>query len=367
MQVSYLDLKQLNISKEEVLKKAFENVLKSGWFILGEAVDKFEKEFSLFTQTKYCIGVANGLDALILSLKVLNIGEGDEVIVPSNTYIATWLAVSYVGATPIPVEPNIYTYNINTALIEEKISHKTKAIIPVNLYGQAAELEDIRNIAIKYNLYVIEDNAQSQGASYKDKPTGSWGDINATSFYPGKNLGALGDGGAVTTDNEELSQKIRVVRNYGSQKKYYNEIKGVNSRLDELQAAFLSEKLKYLSAENEERVRLAKVYDEELKNVGDLILPQISCNATSVYHIYLVRTKQRDELQNHLTNRNIGTVIHYPIPPHLQEAYQELGYKRGDFPLAEEIAETCLSIPLYPGLSAEQQGFVIEAIRQFFN
>jgi len=366
MKIPYLNLKDINLRHQEVLKNTFNEVLDSGWYILGKSVESFEREYADFSETKYCTGVANGLDALILSLKALEVGQGDEVLVPSNTYIASWLAVSYVGAIPIPVEPRLDTCNINPDLIEEKITSKTKVIMPVNLYGQAAELEAICAVAQKYGLFVLEDNAQAQGASYKGKLCGAWGDINATSFYPGKNLGALGDGGAVTTNTEALDRKIRVLRNYGSQKKYYNEIKGVNSRLDELQAAFLSEKLKFLQQDNTERNKLADIYNQELATVGDLVLPQLAEGATSVYHIYQIRTKQRNELQNYLTQQGIGTVIHYPVPPHLQQAYQELGYRKGDFPIAEEIAETCLSIPLFPGLLEDEQAYIVQTIKKFF-
>ncbi len=366
MKVPYLDLLKINKSYSEELRSAYEQTMDSGWYILGKNVDAFEKEYANYSQTKYCIGVANGLDALIISLKALQIGAGDEVIVPSNTYIASWLAISYVGATPIPVEPRLDTYNLNPELIVSKITSKTKAIMVVNLYGQAAELEAICDIAKQNNIAVVEDNAQSQGAKYKGKLTGSWGDINGTSFYPGKNLGAIGDGGAITTSNIDLLKFCRVFRNYGSEVKYFNEIKGINSRLDELQAAFLRVKLSDLNRTNAIRADFAKVYDEALANVGDLVLPKVAENATSVFHIYLVRTKRRDELAAYLAENGIGTVIHYPIPPHLQEAYSELGYKKGDFPIAEEIAETCLSLPLHQEMTKEDINYVIETIKKFF-
>lgn len=365
--VKFLDLQAVNKHYQKELYDAFHKVMDSGWFVLGENVDAFEKEYAAYSQTEYSIGVANGLDALIISLKALQIGAGDEVIVPSNTYIASWLAVSYVGATPVPVEPRLDTYNLNPELIQSKITSKTKAIMVVNLYGQAAELEAISFIAKKNNLAVVEDNAQSQGATYNGKPTGSWGDINATSFYPGKNLGAIGDGGAITTSNADLFKFCKVFRNYGSQVKYYNEIKGVNSRLDELQAAFLRVKLPDLDRTNAIRNDLAKVYDEALANVGDLVLPKIAENASSVFHIYIVRTKRRDELAAYLAEQGIGTVIHYPIPPHLQEAYSELGFKKGDFPIAEEIAETCLSLPLHQEMTKEDLDYVILKLKSFFN
>lgn len=366
MNIPYLDLKIQNFFIKQELTKAFEEVLHSGWYILGEKVEQFEKEYSQFNKVNYCVGVGNGLDALILSLKSLNIGKGDEVIVPSNTYIATWLAVSSVGAIPIPVEPRIDTYNINPELIEEKITRNTKAIIPVNLYGQAAELQEVCNIADKYNLFVIEDNAQAQGAMYNGKLTGSWGIINATSFYPGKNLGALGDAGAITTHNEELYQKVRKLRNYGSEKKYYNEIKGVNSRLDELQAAFLLVKLKHINNANNERINLAKLYNTLLANIDEINLPKLNPGSTSVFHIYVIRTPKRNELQAYLAKKGIGTLIHYPVPPHLQKTYSELNYKLGDFPIAEQIANTCLSLPLYPGMSIDQIEYIADQIKLFF-
>lgn len=366
MKVPYLDLKKINEKYSQDFKIAFTNVMDSVWYILGSNVSQFEQEYATFSEVNHCIGVANGLDALIVSLRALGIGKGDEVIVPSNTYIASWLAVSYVGATPIPVEPRISTYNINPELIEEKITAKTKAIMPVNLYGQAAELAEIKAIADKHNLFVIEDNAQSQGAYYKGKITGSWGDINATSFYPGKNLGAIGDAGAITTNNESLDKICRTFRNYGSQKKYFNEIKGVNSRLDELQAALMLPKLRDLNFCSKKRQEIAATYLTELAGIEGLILPQLAEGADSVYHIFLVRTKQRDAFANFLNENSIGTVIHYPIPPHLQEAYSELGYKKGDFPLAEEIAETCLSLPLHQEMTNDEINYVIQTVKKFF-
>ena len=365
--IPYLDLKKINLKYEAQLLSTIQETINSGWFVLGENVTKFEQEFAEFCDSKYCIGVANGLDALILSLKSLEIGPGDEVIVPSNTYIATWLAVSYVGAIPIPVEPNIETYNLDVNLISSKISNKTKAIIAVNLYGQAAELDQIYTLAEKNGIYLIEDNAQSQGASCRSKKTGGWGILNATSFYPGKNLGALGDGGAITTNNRELADKIRILRNYGSEKKYYNIVKGLNSRLDEIQAAILRIKLPCLEAENQERIDLAKRYISSLSKIKEISIPVQADTVNSVYHIFIVRTSRRDELQTYLASKNIGTLIHYPIPPHLQHAYSELNYKVGDFPIAELIADTALSLPLYPGLSHTDQDIVINEIKCFFS
>jgi len=306
------------------------------------------------------------LDAIIIALKTLNIGKGDSVIVPSNTYIATWLAVSYVGAEIIPVEPHPKTYNIDPTKIESAIQSNTKVIIPVHLYGQICEMDKIMAIAQKYNLFVIEDNAQAQGTYFKGKISGSWGHINATSFYPGKNLGALGDAGAITTNDEHLAQKAKTIRNYGSQKKYYNEVKGINSRLDELQAAFLKVKLKYLDEWNKERNQIAQWYYDYLKEIDEIILPTIHPDATSNYHLFVIRTPKRNELQEYLHQHQIGTLIHYPVPPHLQEAYKELGYKKGAFPIAEEIADTCLSLPMYPGLSKENVEYIAQTIKNFF-
>lgn len=366
MKIPFLNLKQVNEPFEKDFEQAYHDFIQSGWYILGDKVSTFEKEHSTFNKVQHTIGVANGLDALILSLKALEIGAGDEVIVPSNTYIASWLAVSYVGAIPIPIEPRLTTYNINPELIQAAIAPRTKAIMPVHLYGQICEMEEIMSIAEKHKLYVIEDNAQSQGATYKGKISGSWGHCNGTSFYPGKNLGALGDGGAVTTNHADLARKVGVIRNYGSEKKYYNEVKGINSRLDELQAAFLSIKLKKLDEDNAKRVEAAKLYNDLLQGVGDLVLPQIAQDATSVFHLYVIRTAERDELQAYLTENGIGTMIHYPIPPHLQLAYADLGYKKGAFPIAEEIAETGLSLPISPQITESDIIRVAKKITSFF-
>jgi dTDP-4-amino-4,6-dideoxygalactose transaminase len=366
LKVPFLNLHACNAIYETELVQAFQEVVNSGWFVLGEKVNQFEQSYAVFNQTKYAIGVGNGLDALILSLKALDIGEGDEVIVPSNTYIASWLGISYVGATPVPVEPNLATYNIDPTLIEAKITTRTCAIMPVNLYGQAAELDKISAIARKYNLYVVEDNAQAQGAKCGEKLTGAWGDLNGTSFYPGKNLGALGDAGGITTDNEEWANRIKVLRNYGSQKKYLNEVKGYNSRLDELQAALLTVKLKYLQVDNQRRQQVADWYNSYLQDCPSVILPQLGEYCTSVYHIYLIRTEQRDALQQFLNENGIGTLIHYPIPPHLQQAYQDLPFEKGSFPIAEKIADTCLSLPMSPVVTEKEVAYISATIKRFF-
>ena len=366
MQVPFLSFTDTNnLIKDEIINE-FQSFIDSGWYILGKRLEKFEIEYAKFSKTKYSVGVANGLDAIIIALKTLNIGAGDEVIVPSNTYIATWLAVSYVGATPVPVEPRLNTYNINPELIQEKITRRTKAIIPVHLYGQCCEMDEIINIAKKNNLFIVEDNAQAQGATFKNKSTGSFGEINATSFYPGKNLGAFGDAGAISTDNEVLANRAQVIRNYGSQKKYFNQEKGLNSRLDELQAGMLSIKLKHLSYWNNQRNIIANHFIDKLSNIENLILPQIAQNASSVFHLFVIRTTKRDQLQAYLDNHGIGTLIHYPLPPHLQEAYKDLKYKKGDFPIAEKIADTCLSLPIYPGLNSLQIDYICEKIKLFY-
>lgn len=349
------------------MMKAFEAFYDSNWFVLGERVKAFELEYAQFNQTDFAVGVSNGLDALHIALKTLEIGPGDEVIVPSNTYIATVLAVSFVGATPVFVEPKISTYNIDPDKIEAAITSKTKAIMPVHLYGQACEMEAITAIAEKHQLFIIEDNAQSQGASFKNKLTGSWGAINATSFYPGKNLGALGDAGAITTNSEVLAIKAKTLRNYGSDKKYYNEMIGFNMRLDECQAAFLSIKLNHLSKWTVERQTIASWYNEALKDCSHINLPTIAENATHVFHLYVIRSNKRDALQAYLSENGIGTLIHYPIPPHLQDAYQELGYQKGDFPIAEELADTALSLPLWPGMTREMVHKISQKISVFFD
>lgn len=362
MNIPFLNFEPMHSEVHDELQAAFNSVLKSNWFVLGNHVNQFETEYADFNQVKHVIGVSNGLDALHLSLLALGITKGDEVIVPSNTYIATVLAVSYVGATPVFVEPNIETYNIDVEKIEAAITNKTRAIMPVHLYGQACQMDKIQDLALKYNLYIIEDNAQSQGASFNGKLTGSFGHLNGTSFYPGKNLGALGDAGAVTTNDDELANKIRVLRNYGSNKKYFNETIGYNMRLDELQAAFLSVKLKQLAKWTAQRQEIASYYNELLKDIPGLILPKTAENATHSYHLYVIRTKNRDELQKHLTDNGIGTMIHYPIPPHLQEAYSNLGFKRGDFPIAEELADTMLSLPMWPGMGREDVKTITEVV-----
>lgn len=367
MKVPFLSFDSQNESIRANVLAAMTKVFDSQWYVLGEAVKRFESEYAAFNKVHSCVGVANGLDALHLSLRTLAIGPKDEVIVPSNTYIATWLAVSYVGATIVPVEPHAATFNIDPAKIEAAITPQTRAIMPVHLYGQACEMTAIMDIANRHNLFVIEDNAQAQGASYDGKLTGSFGQLNATSFYPGKNLGALGDAGAITTDNEALAHKVQVLRNYGSQKKYYNEIIGQNSRLDELQAAILSVKLQELPTWTVQRQHIAALYNEALAEISELILPVVADKATHVYHLYVIRTEKRDALQRYLEDNSISTLIHYPVPPHLQEAYQNLGFDKGQFPIAEEIADTALSLPMWPGMSEVEVMYVAKKIKSFFH
>lgn len=367
MKIPFLNFSPMHSSIKVEMQEAFNRVYDSNWFVLGKEVEQFENDYAAFNQVKHAVGLSNGLDALHLALKACSIGVGDEVIVPSNTYIATVLAVSYVGATPIFVEPNKETYNIDPNRIEAAITSKTKAIMSVHLYGQACEMTSIMELAKKHKLYVIEDNAQSQGASFDGRLTGSWGDINATSFYPGKNLGALGDAGAITTNSYLLAQKVRVLRNYGSQQKYYNEVIGHNMRLDELQAALLNVKLNRLNDWTAQRRQIAAWYDETIKDVEGITLPKIAEGATHVYHLYVIRTNKRNELQKHLHDNGVGTLIHYPIPPHLQEAYKYLRYKKDDFPIAENLADTSLSIPLWPGMKYSDVKYIAKCISCFFN
>jgi dTDP-4-amino-4,6-dideoxygalactose transaminase len=369
MQVPFLDFTQMNSDCNVAVLEAFHRVWKSKWYILGKEVAAFEEAYAQFSQTRYCVGVANGLDALHLALCALQLPPNAEIIVPSNTYIATWLAASYINAKIVPVEPDERTYNIDPRKIEAAITPNTKVIMPVHLYGQSCEMEPIMAIAQKHGLYVIEDNAQAQGSLYNGKLTGSWGIANGTSFYPGKNLGALGDAGAITTDSEDLYNRLRILRNYGSEKKYHNEVIGYNSRLDELQAAILAAKLQYLNSWLQQRVELAASYNQllqPLQQQGNLILPHVANNATHTYHLYVVRfesTKIRDLAIDALTTAGIGSLIHYPIPPHLQKAYIDLGYRKGDFPIAEALAEQMLSLPLYPGLSTNQQKVVVNTLK----
>jgi len=359
--IEFLNLKMTYDELESEMDEAYKLVMKSGHYIMGSELENFESEFASYCDTQYAVGVANGLDALLLILKAYNIGSGDEVIVPSNTYIATWLAVSYVGATPIPVEPDIRTYNIDPTKIEASITPRTKAIMPVHLYGQTCDMDLILAIAKKHNLKVIEDSAQAHGATYKGKKAGSLGDASGFSFYPGKNLGAFGDGGAVTTNDKTIADRIRVLRNYGSQKKYFNEVKGVNSRLDELQAAFLRVKLKKLDEWNLRRKTLAEIYLKELSTQEDITLPYVPIWADPVWHLFVIRHKERNNLQQYLIDNDIGTIIHYPIPPHKQPAYSEMNNL--SYPISEKIHHEVLSLPIGPHLSKSALMKIIDEIK----
>ena len=359
--VSFLPMeKELN----NELRDAFNRVFTRSWYIAGIEDQTFEKAFAEYCGAKYCVGVGNGLDALTLALKSLDIGEGDEVIVPSNTYIATALAVTYVGAKPVFVEPDIRTFNINPTLIEDAINSKTKAIMPVHLYGQACEMDPIMEIAKKYDLKVVEDCAQAHGATYKGKKVGTFGDVAGFSFYPGKNLGALGDAGAVVTNDKEIADKIRALGNYGSDYKYHHIYKGNNSRLDEFQAAFLNAKLPHLERMNVERRKIAEKYTEAINNTR-VILPYVNPDCVPVWHIYGIRCADRDQLEKHLNEKGIGTNKHYPIPIHLQECYKNLNIPQGQLPIAEEISNTELSIPMYYGMTDEEIKFIVNAINEF--
>ncbi|MEA1967690.1 MAG: DegT/DnrJ/EryC1/StrS family aminotransferase [Thermodesulfobacteriota bacterium] len=346
------------------LDSAFDRVLNSGWYVLGNEVAGFEHEFAKYCETEHCIGVGNGLEALHLILRAYGIGAGHEVIVPSNTYIATWLAASHCGAKPVPVEPDELTYNIDPSLIESAITPKTRAVIAVHLYGHSADMDSILAIAEKHDLKVIEDCAQAHGARYKGKRTGSLGHAAGFSFYPGKNLGAFGDGGAVTTNDAKLAENLHILRNYGSRVKYNNEVIGFNSRLDEMQAAFLREKLKKLDSWNRYRNKIAAQYLENLGAAEGLILPVVQNWTEHVWHQFIVRHPARDTLQKQLQNAGIGTMIHYPVPPHCSEAYGSYGWHTGAFPVAEKFADSILSLPMGTHLSMKQTDMVIKAVKE---
>lgn len=364
MKIPFVSFRPMEKELDSDIRAAFERVYTNSWYIEGKEDETFEIEFAKFCNTEYCVGCGNGLDALMLSLKALGVGTGDEVIVPSNTYIATALAVTYVGATPIFVEPDIRTYNIDPTLIEEKITDKTKAIMPVHLYGQPCDMEPIMEIAHKYNLYVVEDCAQAHGATYNGQVIGSFGEAAGFSFYPGKNLGALGDAGAAVTNNKVVADKIRALGNYGSDYKYHHIYQGNNSRLDEMQAAFLSAKLPHLGRMNEERRRIAERYLTEITNT-QILLPYVLKETNPVWHIFAVRCTKRDKLAEYLNEAGIGTNKHYPIPMHLQEAYKELMIPKGALPIAEEISATELSLPMYYGMTDEQISYVIDVINKY--
>lgn len=348
--------------QEEFEQKALD-VLRSGWYVLGNEVSSFEEEFAAYTGGKYCVGLASGLDALWIAFRVLGIGEGDEVIVQGNTYIASVMGITINGATPVFVEPDEY-YNIDVSAIEKKITERTKAILVVHLYGQASNMGPVMEMARKYNLRVVEDCAQSHGARFNGQMTGTFGDIGCFSFYPSKNLGAFGDGGAIVTNDAKIAEDVRVFRNYGSEKRYYNRVVGTNSRLDEIQAGLLRVRLSHMAELENDKRRICERYLRELKN-ENIQLPRVREGATHIWHQFVIRTDRRQELIDYLNDREIGTIIHYPIPPHLSEAYQYLNVPKGSLPITEKYAETVLSIPLYNGMTEEEQDYVIETINQF--
>jgi len=361
MNIPFLDLKATYLELQAEIDAAIKRVLDSGWYIFGAEVEAFEREYATYCEAKHCVGVANGLDALHLALLALGVGAEDEVIVPSNTYIATWLAISQCGAIPIPVEPDAATYNIDPARIEAAIGPRTKVILPVHLYGQPADMDPILEIARKHGLKVLEDGAQAHGARYKGKRIGAHGDVVAWSFYPGKNLGAYGDGGAITTDDAEIAERIRVLGNYGSRVKYVNEVQGFNSRLDPIQAAALRVKLKVLDKWNARRAVIARRYQTELRGTG-ITLPFVPAWAEPAWHLYVVQQTQRDALQKKMADSGIGALIHYPIPPHLQQAYASAGYIKGQFSIAEQMAKQMLSLPIGPHFTVQQQDYVVSKI-----
>jgi len=362
MTVPFLDLGDAYREIQDELEEAVLASLRSGWYIGGRDVEDFEKEYASFTEARYCVGVANGLDALCLALVAMGIGAGDEIIVPTNTFIATWLAVNQSEAIPVPVEPVEFTYNLDPGKVEAAITPRTKAILPVHLYGQPVDLDPILALARKHGLRVLEDAAQAHGARYKGRRIGGHGDVVAWSFYPGKNLGALGDAGAITTNDPELADRVRVLRNYGSRVKYVNEVKGWNSRLDPVQAVVLRVKLRYLDEWNARRTAIAARYTAELAGTG-LVLPTVPEWADPIWHQYVVQYAERDILQKDLKEAGIGTQIHYPIPPHLQMAYRDAGYSRGRFPIAESMANRLLSLPMGPQLDVASVTAVIEALK----
>lgn len=360
--IKFLDLYKINERLRKEINDKIAQVLDSGWYLLGEETENFEQNFAKYCGVKHCIGVANGLESLNLIIRGYGFAQGDEIIVPANTYIASILSISENGCTPILVEPDINTYNINPDLIEKKITSKTKAIMVVHLYGQAVQMQKIWALAQKYNLKIIEDSAQAHGAKYQNKRVGSLGDASGFSFYPGKNLGCVGDGGCVTTNDDELAQKIKALRNYGSHKKYHNVFIGMNSRLDEIQAGILDIKLKFLDEDNQKRKEIAKYYRKNIKN-SSIILPNVYAEDAHVWHLFVVRTKQRDNFQKYLLDNEIQTIIHYPIPPHKQECYKL--WNNLSYPITEEIHKSVLSLPISPVMSDDEVRKVVEIINEY--
>jgi len=365
MRIPFLELRPAYLELKDALDAAWHRVMDSGWYLLAGELESFEQEYAAYCGAKHCVGVGSGFDALHLALRAWKIGAGDEVIVPSNTFIATWLAVTFAGAAPVPVEPDPKTFNLDPGRVAAAITPRTRAIIPVHLYGQPADMEPINAIAEKHRLKVLEDAAQAQGARYKGRRVGSLGRATAHSFYPSKNLGAFSDGGAITTDDAALADKLRALRNYGSKLKYYHERIGTNSRLDELQAAFLRAKLVKLDEWNARRKTIAHHYLNELQRLPKLVLPFVPADFDPVWHLFVVRHPRRDELQRHLAESGIGTLIHYPVPPHLSGAYSDLGQRQGAYPIAEDLSRTVLSLPIGPHLKREAQNHVIAAIHSF--
>jgi len=363
-EIAFLSLRETYLEIKDELDAAYRRVMDSGWYILGREVGAFEEEFAAHCGTRHAVGVGNGLEALQLILRAYGIGAGHEVIVPANTYVATWLAVSNTGATPVPVEPVEGTYNLDPERIEAAITSRTRAILPVHLYGQPADMNPINEIARRRGLKVIEDAAQAHGSRYADKRAGALGDAAGWSFYPTKNLGAYGDAGAVTTDDDGLAERVRLLRNYGSKDKYYNEEKGINSRLDELHAALLGVRLKHLGEWNSRRARIATIYLEGLSDV-DIVLPAIAEGAEPAWHLFVIRSGRRDELQRFLKSAGVATLVHYPVPPHMQAAYKDMAYRAGSFPITEAIHREVLSLPMGPHLSEADARRVVEAVRRF--
>lgn len=361
--IPFLDLKNINLRQRDAFHIALDRVLDSGWLILGNETASFEREFADYCGTRHAVGVANGLEALHLVLRAWCIGPGDEVIVPSNTYIATWLAVTHAGAKPVPVEPDEATFNIDPARVEAAITPRTRAIIAVHLYGQTAQMDALTAIARHHGLKVLEDAAQAHGARCNGRRAGALGDAAGFSFYPGKNLGALGDAGAVTTSDDTLAERLRVLRNYGSRVKYHNETVGYNSRLDELQSAFLRAKLPLLDADNARRAEIAAHYTRELAGIDSLMLPSVAPGCDSAWHLYVVRHPRRDAFAQALADVSVSTVIHYPIPPHAQPAYRSLGIAIGALPIAERFHEQVLSLPIGPTMSEAEVRGVVQAVR----
>jgi dTDP-4-amino-4,6-dideoxygalactose transaminase len=364
-QIPFVNLKAQYEEISDEIDIAYKRVMRSGWYILGEECERFETEFANYCGSNHCIGVGNGLEALHLILRAYEIGEGDEVIVPSNTYIATWLAVSYAGARPVPVEPDSGTYNLDPERVETAITTKTRAILPVHLYGQSADIDPLMLLAQKHDLIVIEDAAQAHGAKYKGRLCGTLAHSAGFSFYPTKNLGANGDAGAIVTNDPVCAEKIRLLRNYGSKIKYNNDIRGFNSRLDEMQAAFLRVKLNHLDDWNNRRFKIASVYYDGLKNIPDLILPHVPSWSSPIWYIYPIRHVRRDDLQKYLKNVGVDALIHYPVPPHLSKAYADLNLSEGSYPIAEALAVSELSLPINPHMSINDANYIVNKIRAF--